>query len=95
MISKFIVLWRAILGYCYKWLVDLKILRIPTLKDSCKTDNRIIVSMTSYGRRIATSVVYYSLVSALSIPILAAPKPSTPVKISVGAPPSTKSRFLS
>lgn len=65
MISKFIVLWRAILGYCYKWLVDLKILRIPTLKDSCKTDNRIIVSMTSYGRRIATSVVYYSLVSAL------------------------------
>lgn len=65
MLSKFIVLWYAILGYCYKWLVDMQLLTIPCLKDSKNVDNRIIVSMTSYGRRISSSVVYYSLVSAL------------------------------
>lgn len=71
MISKFIVLWYAILGYCYKWLVDLKVLRVPSLvhKES-KEGNRIIVSMTSYGRRISSSVVYYSLVSALRQSVL-------------------------
>lgn len=66
MISKFIVLWRALLGYCYKWLVDFKLLNIPSLRHNDRDkDGRIIISMTSYGRRISTSVVYYSLVSAL------------------------------
>ena len=66
MMSKFIVLLHAILGYCYKLLVDLKILTVPTLKPFERDDDRkIIVSMTSYGRRISSSVVYYSLVSVL------------------------------
>lgn len=66
MISKFIVLWYAILGYCYKWIVDFKVLRVPTLiKTKREVGNRIIVSMTSYGRRISSNVVYYSLVSVL------------------------------
>ena len=66
MIGKFIVLWYAILGYCYKFLVDIKILTVPALNPSKREDGRrIIVSMTSYGRRISSSVVYYSLVSAL------------------------------
>ena len=66
MINKFVVLWHAILGYCYKWLVDLHVLNIPSLMQANNTvGNRIIVSMTSYGRRISSCVVYYSLVSVL------------------------------
>lgn len=66
MINKFVILWYAILGYCYKWSVDLKILSIPSLKQVKREQGeRIIVSMTSYGRRISSSIVYYSLVSAL------------------------------
>lgn len=66
MLNKFIVLWYAILGYCYKWLIDLKILSVPSLKQiKREKGERIIVSMTSYGRRMSSSIVYYSLVSAL------------------------------
>ena len=66
MMSKFIVLWHAILGYCYKWFVDLKILSIPSLNKVKRDEgSRMIVSMTSYGRRISSCVVYYSLVSVL------------------------------
>lgn len=66
MISKFKVLWYAILGFCYKLFVDIRILRVPSLaQTNRKVGNRIIVSMTSYGRRISSSVVYYSIVSVL------------------------------
>lgn len=65
-LNKLKVLWYAILGYCYKWLVDLSILTIPSLIQTNREEGqRIIVSMTSYGRRISSSIVYYSLVSAL------------------------------
>ena len=62
--TKILVLWHAILGYIYKWLVDLKIINIPTLKNN-KREKELIVSLTSYGRRISKSIVYYTLVSIL------------------------------
>ena len=61
-INKLYVLWKAIKGYGYKWLVDLGLLKIPELKrNGCD----MIVSLTSYGRRVADGVVYYTLVSLL------------------------------
>lgn len=60
-IEKLKVLTSAIKGYGYKFLVDLHILSIPSLNGSCD----IVVSLTSYGRRVADSVVYYTLVSLL------------------------------
>lgn len=59
---KFRILWNVILGYVYKFFVDIRLLGIPELKSS---NCDIVVSLTSYGRRVADSVVYYTLVSLL------------------------------
>lgn len=64
MISKLIVLKNVLLGYLYKWLVDMHFISVPSLKESSR-EKYIVVSLTSYGRRVSTSVVYYSLVSIL------------------------------
>lgn len=61
-INKIKVLLGAIKGYVYKWLVDLGLISIPEMKGN---DCDIIVSLTSYGRRVADGVVYYTLVSLL------------------------------
>lgn len=60
-IEKLKILLSAIRGYVYKYLVNLNILSTPSLSGSCD----IVVSLTSYGRRIADGVVYYTLVSLL------------------------------
>lgn len=54
---------NSVLGICYKILVDIGILNVPKLE----TDNpvNVIVSLTSYGRRVRGSIVYYTLVSLL------------------------------
>lgn len=50
------------MGYGYKYMVDLGVLKIPYLNNhNCD----IVVSLTSYGRRVADCVVYYTLVSLL------------------------------
>lgn len=53
---------NAIIGYIYKFAIDLHLLSIPNLRNM---DNDIVVSLTSYGRRVRTNVVYYTLVSLL------------------------------
>ena len=53
---------NAIIGYIYKFAIDLHLLAIPNLRNM---DNDIVVSLTSYGRRVRTNVVYYTLVSLL------------------------------
>lgn len=53
----------AIMGYIYKYLVDLHIIRIPCLKSGERAG--IIVSLTSYGRRVSSNVVFYTIVSLL------------------------------
>ncbi len=53
----------AIIGYLYKLLIDIHVLKIPCLNNEGGAD--VIVSLTSYGRRVKTNVVYYTLVSLL------------------------------
>lgn len=60
-VEKLKILLSAIKGYGYKLLVDLHFLTIPSLNSSCN----IVVSLTSYGRRVSDCVVYYTLVSLL------------------------------
>lgn len=60
---KIKLFFLAILGYIYKALVDIYVLRIPVLSEDNGSD--IIVSLTSYGRRVSSNVVYYTLVSLL------------------------------
>lgn len=60
-INKFKILWSAFMGYGYKLLVDIGLLRVPELKGACD----VIVSLTSYGRRVSDCVIYYTLVSLL------------------------------
>lgn len=52
----------ALLGYLYKFFIDLGILKIPYINEN---GSDIVVSITSYGRRVNTNVVYYTLVSIL------------------------------
>lgn len=63
MINKFLIIYRVFLGYVYKWLVDIHVLKIPALVDSIHAD--IVVSLTSYGRRVSGNIVYYTIVSLL------------------------------
>lgn len=60
-IEKIKVLISSIVGYFYKWMVEMHLLSIPSLTGGCD----IVVSLTSYGRRVSTNVVYYTLVSLL------------------------------
>lgn len=52
------------MGYLFKWLVDLRLLNIPKLGDK-ESFPTMIISLTSYGRRVSSNVVYYTLVSLL------------------------------
>lgn len=51
------------MGYLYKYAVDLNFIRIPVLTD--EAGSNVIVSLTSYGRRVEKSIVYYTLISLL------------------------------
>ncbi len=61
--NKFKLGFFSIVGYLYKLLVDIKLLNVPDLKPENGVD--VIVSLTSYGRRVRSNVVYYTLVSLL------------------------------
>lgn len=63
MIHKLSLLWYVFLGYIYKFLVDIHLLSLPSIKKD-KAAN-VIISLTSYGRRVINGVVYYTLVSLL------------------------------
>ena len=58
--QKVKILLSALTGILYKWSIDMGIMTIPPLR----SDNSLIVSLTSYGRRVE-SCVYYTLVSLL------------------------------
>lgn len=61
-IIKLCSLKNSIIGYFYKWALDLGLLRVPQLGyTSCD----VILSLTSYGRRVKDCIVYYTLVSLL------------------------------
>lgn len=60
--NKLRVLRQALLGYGYRFLVDLHLVKIPSLET---TNCDVVVSLTSYGRRVKKQVVYYTIVSLL------------------------------
>lgn len=60
-LKKIRILWEALMGYGYKLLVDIGLLTIPELRGTCD----VVVSLTSYGRRVSDGIVYYTLVSLL------------------------------
>lgn len=62
MLIKIRILLNTIYGFIYKWLVDIGFLDVPALVGS---NNKVVVSLTSYGRRVKSCVVYYALVSML------------------------------
>lgn len=60
---KIVILLRSLYGYLLKWLYDLHLLRVPRLGERQTAD--VIVSLTSYGRRVREGVVCYSVYSVL------------------------------
>ena len=66
-LSRFIQIVKALLncfeGFAYKIAVDFGLLKIPALNSN--VNNNIIVSLTSYGRRVSNNVVYYTVCSIL------------------------------
>ena len=60
---KIIILLRSLYGYFLKWLYDIHLLRVPVLGEKEQAD--VIVSLTSYGRRVREGVVCYSVYSIL------------------------------
>ena len=63
MIRKLRILLNSIIGYFIKWKYDLCGERVIAPLKKSKEDPSIIISLTSYGRRITKSIVYYTLVS--------------------------------
>lgn len=63
-VEKIKILWRVAVGYWQKLLIDITGLsnRLKITPDNCNKE--VIVSLTSYGRRV-NSTVYYTLVSLL------------------------------
>ena len=62
-IRKCWVLLNSLKGFLYKMAVDLNILGIPNLNK--QADESVVVSLTSYGRRVKNSIVFYTLISLL------------------------------
>jgi hypothetical protein len=63
MFNKLYILLRSIYGYFLKWGYDLGLLSIPSLGEREQAD--VIVSLTSYGRRVKEGIVCYSIYSIL------------------------------
>ena len=67
MFHKLSILWNAFIGYMIKWKIDyLGCGTLPLLKNNEVINSpNLIVSLTSYGRRVSSGVVYYTLISLL------------------------------
>lgn len=63
MLNKIYILLRSIYGYFLKWGYDLGILSIPSLGE--REQANVVVSLTSYDRRVQKGVVCYTIYSLL------------------------------
>lgn len=63
--NKFAIAGRILYGFFLKWMMDLKIIRPVQLKKNPESHTDVIVTLTSYGRRVSKSIVYYTLISLL------------------------------
>ncbi len=66
--TKINALKHVIFGYVKKWGIDLGVLAPKKLDN--RNSETIVVSLTSYGRRVNDEVVYYTLVSLLRQSVL-------------------------
>ena len=58
------IIISSLYGYSYKFAIKLGILIIPSISDMHPEGERVIVSLTSYGRRVE-KIVYFTIVSLL------------------------------
>ncbi len=63
MFHKFKLLYNSLLGYFQKWMIDTGMYKVPPLSPCL--DSGIIVSLTSYGRRVSSNIVFYTIASIL------------------------------
>lgn len=63
MLHKVKLLLNTLHGYFQKWLIDVGIYKIPILNTPNGID--LVVSLTSYGRRVSSGIVYYTIASIL------------------------------
>ena len=62
--NKLFILFLALLGELYKLCINLRLIRPKTLiQSSSSSKPKIIVSLTSYGRRVKN--VHYTIISLL------------------------------
>lgn len=65
-LHKLLILWNVFIGYLIKWKIDIFGCRkLAILNNKEQTFPKLIVSLTSYGRRVSSGVVYYTLISLL------------------------------
>ncbi len=63
MLNKLYILLCSLYGYCLKFAYATRLLRVPSLGERKQAD--VVVSLTSYGRRVKEGVVCYSIYSIL------------------------------
>lgn len=63
LLRQIAVLARSLYGFCLKGLYDMHLLSVPSLGQRESID--AVVSLTSYGRRVSTGIVCYTLYSLL------------------------------
>lgn len=61
--TKLLLGINALKGFLYKLLVDCHIINVPIIKNH--NNSPVVVSLTSYGRRVKKCIVYYTIVSLL------------------------------
>lgn len=64
---KLLIIWNICVGYLIKWKIDIcgcGNLQVLSDNKSGSTPS-LIVSLTSYGRRVSSEIVYYTLISLL------------------------------
>lgn len=66
MLNKIRALVPILKGYVSKWQTDIRgFEKIPSLSPTFHEGEQVVVSLTSYGRRVSSNVVCYTIVSIL------------------------------
>lgn len=63
MLNKLYILLCSLYGYCLKFAYVTRLLRVPKLGEKAQAD--VVVSLTSYGRRVRDCIVCYTVYSLL------------------------------
>lgn len=66
MFRKLFILKNSLIGFLIKWQYDILKGRYLKALDRKTYGKEIIISLTSYGRRVKNNIVYYTIVSLLN-----------------------------